>query len=72
MVGDDGSSSDLDVDQDGRIGVRDLLNLLGAFGRDGCCDAATAELCARGDVNGDCRVGVQDVLLVLAAYGRTC
>ena len=72
MVGDDGSSSDLDVDEDGRIGVRDLLNLLGAFGRDGCCDAATAELCARGDVNGDCRVGVQDVLLVLAAYGRTC
>ena len=53
-----------DLDQNGFVGVNDLLILLGAWGAcpDPCPPTCTA------DVDGDCLVGVTDLLIVLANW----
>jgi len=58
-----------DVDQDGRVGVGDLLVVLSMFGARDCCGS---DPCGSADVSDDCVVSVADILLVLAAYGMRC
>lgn len=58
-----------DVDQDGRVGVGDLLVVLSMFGARDCCGS---DPCGSADVSDDCAVSVADILLVLAAYGMRC
>ncbi len=47
-----------DLDEDGTVGITDLLILLGAWGGTN-----------PGDLDGDCTVGVQDLLVLLANWG---
>lgn len=54
-----------DVDGDGRVGVSDVLEVLGAFGQRGGESMPT-------DMNGDGTVDVADLLLVLGGYGHAC
>ncbi len=58
-------SSRYDLDDDGQVGVTDLLILLGAWGP---CAGSCPPACA-GDVNGDCDVNVTDLLAILGAWG---
>ncbi len=53
-----------DLDDDGSVGVGDLLLLLGAWGP---CPETCPPFCT-GDINGDCTVGVADLLLLLANW----
>ena len=55
----------MDVDGDGRVGVSDVLGVLGAFGQRAGVSIPT-------DMNGDGSVDVADLLLVLGAYGHAC
>ena len=55
--------SPADLDRDGNVGVKDLLNLLGNWGP---CD--DCENCPQ-DINGDCTVGVVDLLILLGEWG---
>ena len=52
-----------DLDNDGQVGVKDLLILLGNWGP---CD--NCEMC-RADLNGDRVVGVDDLLILLGNWG---
>ncbi len=54
-----------DLDDDGSVGVVDLLLLLGAWGP---CPETCPPFC-QGDLNGDCTVGVADLLILLANWG---
>lgn len=51
-----------DLDDDGAVGVKDLLNLLGAWGPCPDCPA---------DFDGDGSVGVKDLLVLLGGWGPT-
>ncbi len=55
-----------DLDGDGRVGVGDLLALLGAWGACPSCDDPAS---CPADLDGDCSVGLADLLLLLAAWG---
>ena len=50
-----------DFDDDGRVTVIELMEVLAGFGMQSCA--------LRADVDKDCRVGVQDVLIVLSQFG---
>ena len=52
-----------DMDRDCRVGVKDLLILLGSWGPCDNCDNCPA------DLNGDCVVGVVDLLILLGNWG---
>ena len=52
-----------DFDDDGIIGVSDVLVALGDFGCAGVCTA---------DVDGDNIVGVSDILTMLSGFGLPC
>ncbi len=52
-----------DIDGDGTVGVKDLLLLLGAWGRCADCDDCPA------DLDDDCSVGVKDLLILLGNWG---
>ncbi len=54
-----------DLDDDGAVGVVDLLMLLGSWGP---CDAPCPPSCAA-DLDGDCAVGVTDFLFLLGSWG---
>ena len=51
-----------DIDEDGVVGITDLLALLAAWGPCGDCDNCPA------DLNGGCSVSVTDLLLLLANW----
>ena len=51
-----------DFDEDGRVTVVELMEVLAAFGMQSCALSA--------DLNDDCTVGVQDVLIVLSQFGE--
>lgn len=52
-----------DLDNDGQVGVSDLLILLGSWGPCENCEDCPA------DLNVDCVVGVDDLLILLANWG---
>ena len=52
-----------DLDGDGTVGVKDLLILLGLWGKCDDCDNCPA------DLDGDCTVGVADLLILLGNWG---
>ena len=52
-----------DLDNDGRVGVKDLLILLGSWGACDQCGKCPA------DLNGDRVVGVDDLLILLGNWG---
>ena len=52
-----------DLDNDGQVGVKDLLILLGSWGPCDNCDNCPA------DLNSDCVVGVDDLLILLGNWG---
>ncbi len=52
-----------DLDNDGQVGVKDLLILLGSWGPCDNCQNCSA------DLNGDCVVGVDDLLILLGNWG---
>ncbi|MEE9295239.1 MAG: hypothetical protein V3W34_09820 [Phycisphaerae bacterium] len=52
-----------DLDNDGQVGVKDLLILLGNWGPCDNCENCPA------DLNGDCVVGVDDLLILLGNWG---
>ncbi len=54
-----------DLDNDGMVGVTDLLILLGAWGP---CQDPCPPFCL-GDLDNDCEIGVTDLLAVLGAWG---
>ena len=54
-----------DLDEDGTVGVPDLLQLLGAWGP---CDVPCPPSCPA-DLDDDCVVGVMDLLLLLGNWG---
>jgi hypothetical protein len=56
-----------DVDEDGVVGVNDLLAIIGNW--TDCGDGTYRPL---GDVDGDCCVSVNDLLLTIAAWGQDC
>ena len=51
-----------DFDEDGRVTVVELMEVLAAFGMQSCALSA--------DLNNDCTVSVQDVLIVLSQFGE--
>ena len=52
-----------DLDCDGSVGVKDMLIMLGNWGRCGDCDDCPA------DLDRDCSVGVKDLLILLGNWG---
>ena len=52
-----------DLDDDGQVGVKDLLILLGSWGPCDQCGKCPP------DLNGDCVVGVDDLLILLGNWG---
>ena len=52
-----------DLDNDGQVGVKDLLILLGSWGPCDNCETCSA------DLNGDWVVGVDDLLILLGNWG---
>ena len=52
-----------DLDNDGQVGVKDLLILLGSWGPCDICEKCPA------DLNSDCVVGVDDLLILLGNWG---
>ncbi len=53
-----------DLDDDGSVGIIDLLLLLGAWGP---CPERCPPFCT-GDIDGDCTVGIVDLLILLANW----
>ncbi|MCH8314609.1 MAG: S8 family serine peptidase [Planctomycetes bacterium] len=52
-----------DIDNDGSVGVKDLLSLLGSWGPCNSCHFCPA------DLDSDCQVGVTDLLILLGNWG---
>ena len=61
-----------DFDENGIVGIADLLSLLSAFGTSGCLDSEPDALHCGYDGTADGVVGVQDLLALLAQFGTTC
>jgi hypothetical protein len=56
-----------DIDQDGIVGVGDILAVIDTF-----ADTGDGTYRPSGDVNGDCTVNVEDLLQVVAVWGQDC
>ena len=56
-----------DIDQDGIVGVGDILAVIDTF-----ADTGDGTYRPSGDVNGDCTVNVEDILQVVSAWGQDC
>jgi len=56
-----------DIDQDGIVGVSDVLEVIGQWN-----DCGDGTYRPTADVNGDCCVDVSDILQVIAVWGEDC
>ena len=54
-----------DIDNDGKVGITDFLNVLGSWGD---CPDPCPPTCPA-DIDGDCQVGIVEFLLVLGNWG---
>lgn len=57
----------IDIDEDGAIGIGDLLAVIGEWGLSG-----DGTFRPNADVDGDCHVDVSDLLQIINAWGETC
>tara|TARA_B100000795_G_scaffold184256_1_gene139827 strand:- start:104 stop:301 length:198 start_codon:yes stop_codon:yes gene_type:complete len=59
----------VDLREDNKINIEDLLRLLGAYGRTGTQSANINSDTRRADINSDNKVNIEDLLSLLGSYG---